>query len=252
LLTAVSGLTEIMRFETIKASAYLIWKLKFAGFTIEQDGGDIVLVRLPDGATASIHLIESPIPLYEIRNTLNYNQQRGHATLFVLWCDLLLPPEGHLVAPHDWEQALLALYQDRIYAFEIHGTEVYLFAVHFDREGGYRHIRYGSTLDLRGLNSATASAALPFFAGSWRVARFSGAADRPGERPPAVGASTDMAAWYDLLELAADADADAVKIAYRRLARRYHPDVNAAPDATARMQAINEAYEKILEAIAQR
>ncbi|MBI5667146.1 MAG: DnaJ domain-containing protein [Chloroflexi bacterium] len=56
-----------------------------------------------------------------------------------------------------------------------------------------------------------------------------------------------MQAYYDLLELAADADADTVKVAYRRLARLYHPDINQSADATAKMQAINEAYEQIMK-----
>ena len=99
-----------MRFETIKAGAYLVGWLQYAGLTIHQDGGDIVLVGLPSGETVSIHLIESPIPLYEIRNILEYNAGRGHYTLFILWCDLLLPPEGHLIQIQDWEEALLLLY----------------------------------------------------------------------------------------------------------------------------------------------
>ena len=47
---------------------------------------------------------------------------------------------------------------------------------------------------------------------------------------------------YALLELSPDADDAAVQRAYRRLARRYHPDVNGDPAAEARMRAINEAY----------
>jgi curved DNA-binding protein len=53
--------------------------------------------------------------------------------------------------------------------------------------------------------------------------------------------------YYDRLELHVEADAETVKVAYRRMARRYHPDLNPSPDATAQMQAINEAYERIME-----
>lgn len=49
--------------------------------------------------------------------------------------------------------------------------------------------------------------------------------------------------YYRVLGVERDADADAIKKAWRRLARRYHPDVNKAPDAAARMQDVNEAYE---------
>jgi molecular chaperone DnaJ len=48
---------------------------------------------------------------------------------------------------------------------------------------------------------------------------------------------------YDLLGVARDADADALKKAYRRLARQYHPDVNPDPDAQDRFKEISMAYE---------
>ena len=40
-----------------------------------------------------------------------------------------------------------------------------------------------------------------------------------------------------------------VKAAYRRMALRYHPDVNRSKDAEARMKEINEAYERLSEEI---
>ncbi|MFC7493494.1 MULTISPECIES: molecular chaperone DnaJ [unclassified Nocardioides] len=48
---------------------------------------------------------------------------------------------------------------------------------------------------------------------------------------------------YELLGVDRDADADAVKKAYRRLARQYHPDVNPDPDAQDRFKDISRAYE---------
>jgi molecular chaperone DnaJ len=48
---------------------------------------------------------------------------------------------------------------------------------------------------------------------------------------------------YELLGVARDADGDAVKKAYRRLARQYHPDVNPDPDAQERFKEISLAYE---------
>lgn len=238
-----------MRFETIKASMYLVWKLKFAGITIQQDGGDIILVELPSGETASIHLIESPIEVYEIKSILNDNDRKGYYTLFVLWCDLLLPAEGHLVETYDWERALLALYDNRIYAFEIAGTEVYIFAVHFDVEGTYRHVRYGNTLSMADIGGAVVSGS-PYLSGMWRVVRFSTGThhtDHQSNSRYSASVPGSMQAYYDLLELAADADAGTVKLAYRRLARQYHPDLNKTDDATAKMQAINEAYEQIMK-----
>jgi len=47
---------------------------------------------------------------------------------------------------------------------------------------------------------------------------------------------------YRVLQVEPHADQEAVRAAYRRLARLYHPDLNADPAAAARMRAINAAY----------
>lgn len=51
--------------------------------------------------------------------------------------------------------------------------------------------------------------------------------------------------YYATLGLTPDADAAAVRAAYRRLARRHHPDLNRASDASAQMSELNEAYEAL-------
>jgi molecular chaperone DnaJ len=48
---------------------------------------------------------------------------------------------------------------------------------------------------------------------------------------------------YDLLGVSRDADADAIKKAYRRLARQYHPDVNPDPSAQEKFKEVSRAYE---------
>jgi molecular chaperone DnaJ len=48
---------------------------------------------------------------------------------------------------------------------------------------------------------------------------------------------------YDLLGVARDADADAIKKAYRRLARQLHPDVNPDPETQERFKEVSRAYE---------
>lgn len=49
--------------------------------------------------------------------------------------------------------------------------------------------------------------------------------------------------YYEILGIPRDADENAIKSAYRKLARQYHPDVNKAADAEERFKEVNEAYE---------
>jgi curved DNA-binding protein len=49
--------------------------------------------------------------------------------------------------------------------------------------------------------------------------------------------------YYDVLGVPRDADQDAIRRAYRKLARKYHPDLNSDSDAEERFKELGEAYE---------
>lgn len=49
--------------------------------------------------------------------------------------------------------------------------------------------------------------------------------------------------YYEILGVAKDASEDEIKHAYRKLSKKWHPDINKAPDAEAKFKEINEAYE---------
>ena len=49
--------------------------------------------------------------------------------------------------------------------------------------------------------------------------------------------------YYEILGVTPDSDAQDVKISYRKLARKYHPDVNKAPESAQKFKDVLEAYE---------
>ena len=49
--------------------------------------------------------------------------------------------------------------------------------------------------------------------------------------------------YYDLLQVTPDADIEIIEAVYRRLIKRYHPDVSSNPDALEITKKLNEAYD---------
>ena len=53
---------------------------------------------------------------------------------------------------------------------------------------------------------------------------------------------------YETLGLSQGASPEDIKSAYRRLARKFHPDLNPAPEAKEKFLAVQQAYEVLMEA----
>ncbi|GAF41418.1 hypothetical protein FC83_GL002259 [Agrilactobacillus composti DSM 18527 = JCM 14202] len=51
--------------------------------------------------------------------------------------------------------------------------------------------------------------------------------------------------YYEVLGVSRDASDDEIKKAFRKLSKKYHPDLNKAPDAEAKFKEVNEAYEAL-------
>lgn len=49
--------------------------------------------------------------------------------------------------------------------------------------------------------------------------------------------------YYDILQVSPTAEKEVIEAAYRKLAQKYHPDINKSPEAEEKMKRINAAYE---------
>lgn len=60
---------------------------------------------------------------------------------------------------------------------------------------------------------------------------------------------SEVKPYYRILQVDRAAEPEVITAAYKRLALKYHPDSNRAPDALQRMQEINEAYEVLSDPV---
>jgi hypothetical protein len=237
-----------IRFETAAASAALMNDLDAAGQVrrILHNGVDIVLFTGPSGARVSAHFIDSLIPVYEIRQILEANAAADTATLFVLWADMLLPAHGQSYTAADWMEALFTLYGDCIYGYDQWRGESFLFPVYFRGNGPRRLVEHGTVLPYRQFMLREVRTHLPGFVGVWRVADFGGVTGAAHDPDRVELLSIELTAAYALLDVRPEDSLLDVKRAYRLLARRLHPDLNASADAHEQMQRLNAAWAAIL------
>lgn len=251
-----------MRFDIHKVRTYLVNELNEATSTVAEvrhDGTDLILVDLYSGESVLIYLVERLMSINEIKVTLTENAASNLHTLFVLWGDMLLPQEDRNYVPDDWMEVLFTLYGGKIYGYDAFGAYASVYPVYFHKPktGLEYFITYGNVIKAANLHCETVHIDSRYMKGFWRVADFS-APEEPQkangssstdeqERVPLDSQRNPLAAYYAVLEIPADSDRAAVRQAYHRLARRYHPDVSDESDSTLRMQQINEAYKRIME-----
>ena len=244
-----------MRTYTYGVGAQLVRELEAARTVahILHDGNDLIHVQLVGGEHVMIYLIERNIPAYEVRKFYLENTRAGHYTLFVLWADMLLPDDGQRHVPDEGLEALLALYQDKVFAYEIYMEHLFMFPVNFQRIPYQREcmIRHGDPIDVETLHPHTIETRTPKLYGTWRIASF----DAHATHQRHVSASDarlnaalhTLSAQYALFDLTPSSDRAAIKRAYRQQARLVHPDLNRSAGAKAQMQQINAAYDAIMK-----
>jgi hypothetical protein len=250
-----------MRINLNYVNAYLVNALINADAIIDvkANGLDIIHLELGTGETVAIHLIERDIDLGYIKDTLADNAAHHYSTLFILWSAMLLPEHGELYRPYDWMSALLALYDDKIYAYEVYGKQIYIFPVYFDMQavGIERDVRYGEKVNMSKLASDTIHTQSQHLRGTFRVADFEGTEPRTRQTHQTQDDSyrhsrlrsdrNPISVYCEVLGVSLEDDLDTIKKVYRQLAMLYHPDLNKSPEANERMQQINTAYAQIIE-----
>jgi len=244
-----------VRYQTYQASGYIINALEKSGamaYLIE-DGGDIIQFALRNGHQVRLHLIESNLPLYEIRNTLDYNASQNVYTMFVLWARMMLPAHAKPYEPEDWMKALFTLYGGSIYGYDVFREDVYVFPVQFKGDGKQRFVVHGTTAHFARLRSRVIETDMPDFVGEWAVADLNGYWEQ-GEKDNyqtradmTVDDFENLHEAYIILGVTPIDDLETVKKAYRLLAHRYHPDTNQSEAGHEMMQTINVAYKHIMD-----
>lgn len=237
-----------MRFETISASQFLVSRLDYADVVRDiRDEGDIILVDLQSGQKIMLLLAERIMNLSEIQHYFGKNTKDGIHTLFLLWVDMLLPPDGSEYVLDNWMSVLLNLHQGKIYGYEVAGKDAFFFPVHMQGRTNKRKVRFGNILNYAAIGGMRVSTLNPYLPGEWLVGHFDNMEQsyRRYNTERAAVKANQIWAYYDVLGLAYDADLETLKRAYRILARLYHPDVNEDSDSDERMKQINAAYQKI-------
>ena len=56
-----------------------------------------------------------------------------------------------------------------------------------------------------------------------------------------------MSDYYEILGVSRNASKDEIKSAFRKMARKWHPDINKSPDAEAKFKELGKAYETLMD-----
>ncbi len=239
-----------MRFDTHRISAFLVEEFQRAKLDVLIDDGDLKHVRTAAGETAAIYLVETALPTSELRYLVETNTTDNIYTLFILWAELLMPANGTRYKPHDYMSSLLALHGEKIYAYDPYGGDQLVFPIYFEREYGRhaRNIRYGEPVVAGNLACHAVKVSASGLDGVWRMADFESRASAQAVNGRSM--HDPLHAQLALLGVERKATPEATRIAvkraYRKLARQYHPDLNKHADTADMMREINQAYEAIL------
>ncbi len=190
-----------------------------------------------------VYLLAGELSVGFIKKTLNANTERDMHTLYIVALDLITD-DGTTALMSDALRLLLLAYDRKIYVYRTDKSGVAVFPVHIELD---RRMSYGDPVNLAYLGGDYATFNNKYLLGVRKIAGFEPRHYQQAHTHATPYREDPLKPFYELLGLSVAANVDEVKSAYRRKARQHHPDADKSPGATERMQAINEAYAKILE-----
>lgn len=209
------------------------------------DEGAFVVSQSPHGfdEDIAVYLLAGELSVEFIKKAVNGNTRSDIHTLFIISSDLL-PPDGAASQSDEGLRLLLDLYGGKVYAYHVDAREVTIFPVFIGTT-----ITYGQPINIANISSDYAELRTSkHIRGVRKIAGFTAQHSQSSSSKAAPRRVYDpLKQFYDLLDVPLTASEDQVKKAYRQKARQHHPDADPSPDATTKMQAINEAYDKIIK-----
>lgn len=201
-------------------------------------------VRMRLGEKVAIYIEDALPSPAALKSRFEKNTFAGLHTLVLLAQDAL-PRHG---APADNLSDALCLLADvyggRVYAYRGRGHTVIVFPVCFEAGGRVVH---GAPVDLADLSCDYTLAHSGPLDGVCGIANFDRRNYNVDDSTFQPVRANPLQPHYDMLGVTCDASAEIVKRAYREKAQQCHPDRDPSPDATMRMQRINEAYQEIMK-----
>jgi hypothetical protein len=208
------------------------------------DEGALVVSQSPHGfdEDIAVYLLAGELSVEFIKKAVNGNTRSDIHTLFILSSDLL-PPDGSPPQADEGLRLLTELFGGKVYAYHVDAREVTIFPVFIGST-----VTYGQPVNVTDLSSDYAELRTSkHIRGVRKIAGFAAQHFQSSSKTTSRRVYDPMQPFYDLLEVPLTASEDEIKKAYRLKARQHHPDTDHSPDATTKMQAINEAYDKIIK-----
>lgn len=214
-----------------------------------------ILLKMPLRRLAVIYLLNVNLPVGVIKRTIRDNTAQGIHSLFALHVDLL-PADGALLRLPPLLNILQILYHGQVYGYRLAASGISIFPLQLRAvdSSATRRVVYGESVEWTEMICDQLEAGYPV-AGFWATVNFRQSVDwepstynyqRNSSSNPIHNRQINLRRWCRVLGVDMDADEAQVRRAYRELARQYHPDRNTSPDATDRMQEINQAYKALM------